>query len=420
MEETGTEQVQTFRLSEGKTPVRNFFYRWRWYTLGREQFHECINKSFSNNIYSLRQINIVAIICGCCFAIYPILIERKILKGGIYLVTAFIALLLAVFANRKEKQMKKGKQPSKRFIYSMITVYYANIIAFGIYLSVLADPSKIAASFMSILLCSLLLFITPPVFNLCLTLSAIATFIAATVLVKPIENWMLDTVNVVFTGCISLFFGWYVPMLRLVSVSNVCRLEDERNKYYDQSTIDELTQLRNRRDFTQTFQRYLSTYRTSDDWLCIAIFDIDFFKRYNDYYGHPKGDDCLRAIGGVLNTLRDSMGLYSARVGGEEFALLWFENDLFHINTVVARLNALIRELKIPHEKSKLEPYVTISTGVFVERCGSCGDMRTLYDLADKALYFAKSCGRNCAIISSKEFEQYKITPVFDDTIPPN
>jgi diguanylate cyclase (GGDEF)-like protein len=242
-------------------------------------------------------------------------------------------------------------------------------------------------------------------------------FIAVSILVKPIENWMLDAVNVAFAGSISLFFNWQITKLRLTALLNVSRLEDERNRYYDQSTIDELTQLRNRRDFTQTFQRYLSSYRTSDDWLCIAIFDIDFFKKYNDHYGHTKGDDCLRAIGAMLNTLRDTMGLYSARVGGEEFALLWFENDLHHANTVVARLNAMVRELKIPHEKSRLEQYVTISTGVYIEPCGTSKDMRTLYDLADKALYFAKGCGRNCAIISGRDFTQYKITPVFQETI---
>jgi diguanylate cyclase (GGDEF)-like protein len=241
-------------------------------------------------------------------------------------------------------------------------------------------------------------------------------FITVSILVKPVENSMLDTVNVVFAGSISLFFNWQITKLRLTALLSVSRLEDERNRYYNQSTIDELTQLRNRRDFTQTFQRYLSSYRTSDDWLCIAILDIDFFKRYNDHYGHIKGDDCLRAIGGILNTLRDTMGIYSARVGGEEVALLWFENDLHHVNTVVARLNALIRELKIPHVKSRIQPYVSISTGVYVEPCGTSNDMRALYDLADKALYFAKGSGRNCAIISGKNFVQYKITPVFQET----
>jgi diguanylate cyclase (GGDEF)-like protein len=286
----------------------------------------------------------------------------------------------------------------------------------GIYLSVLAEPDNYAVVFMCILICALFLFIHPPLYNLCVTLIAVAFFIVSTVLVKSKQNWSVDVINVLFAGVISLFFNWQITKLRLTALLSLTKLEDERNKYYDQSTIDELTQLRNRRDFDQTFQRYLSSYRTSDDWLCIAIFDIDFFKRYNDYYGHIKGDDCLRAIGGMLNTLRETMGLYCARVGGEEFAILWFENDLSHINTVVARLNALVRELKIPHERSRLEPYVSISTGVYVEPCGTSSDTRTLYDLADKALYIAKSNGRNCAIISGRNFVQYKITPVFHET----
>jgi diguanylate cyclase (GGDEF)-like protein len=416
MEETGTDQANTFRLSEGKTPIKNMLYQWRWYTLGREQYQECIIKTFSNNIYSLRQSNIVVTVFGCLFALYPLFIEHKLLKGSIYLATAVIALVLAIFANHKAIQMKKGKQISRMLIFTLTALYYVNIVVFGIYLSALSNPGHIAASFLCILICALFLFITPPLYNFCLTLSAMVIFISVSILVKPIENWMLDAVNVAFAGSISLFFNWQITKLRLTAILSVSKLEDERNRYYDQSTIDELTQLRNRRDFTQTFQRYLSSYRTSDTWLCIAIFDIDFFKRYNDHYGHTKGDDCLRTIGAMLNSLRDTMGLYSARVGGEEFALLWFDNDLHHANMVVARLNAMVRELKIPHEKSRLEPYVTISTGVYVEPCGSSKDMRTLYDLADKALYFAKGCGRNCAIISGKNFTQYKITPVFQET----
>jgi diguanylate cyclase (GGDEF)-like protein len=188
-------------------------------------------------------------------------------------------------------------------------------------------------------------------------------------------------------------------------------LEDERNNYFDQSTIDELTQLKNRRDFQQTFKRYLVNYRTSDNWLCIAILDIDFFKYYNDHYGHPKGDDCLRAVGGVLNSLKDSHDVYSARVGGEEFALLWFEAEASHVDAIISHLQGLIKELKIPHEKSKVLPYVSISIGVFVERCGTCDDTQIMYDMADKALYNAKEGGRNCAIVFGDEIEQYKIEP---------
>ncbi|MCL2100456.1 MAG: GGDEF domain-containing protein, partial [Fibromonadales bacterium] len=90
----------------------------------------------------------------------------------------------------------------------------------------------------------------------------------------------------------SLRIGQLKHNKELVLIAN--KLEDERNHYFDKSTIDELTQLKNRRDFMDTFKRYLSNYRQSDNFLCIAIMDIDFFKKYNDHYGHLAGDECLQ------------------------------------------------------------------------------------------------------------------------------
>jgi diguanylate cyclase (GGDEF)-like protein len=158
-----------------------------------------------------------------------------------------------------------------------------------------------------------------------------------------------------------------------------------------------------------TFQRYLSNYRTSDDWICIALADIDFFKFYNDHYGHPQGDTCLRSIGAALNNLRDEVGVYVARVGGEEFAVLWFERDASHVDVVINQWTDMIKKLKIPHEKSKVSDYVTMSIGVYIARCGSTNDIQQLYDLADKALYAAKGSGRNCTVVSGDEIKQYKI-----------
>ena len=389
--------------------MRNILNSWRWYTLGREQYIEYIRKMFFHNLYFLRQANTVVIVLASCWCIFPIAVEKNLVKAAIYLTTVLISLILAILANYKLKQLKMGKEVKSLSTYVLTTIYYANIILFGIYIGVWSNPNQFAVTFMSFLICGLLLFIYPPLYNLCLTLGALVVFITASILVKPFNIWVFDLSNVVVAGCISLFFVWHITKLRLVSALNTCRLEDERNKYYNQSTVDELTGLRNRRDFMQTFQRYLFNYRSSDDWLCIAVADIDFFKHYNDQYGHPKGDECLRSIGKILNSLTESMSVYAARVGGEEFALLWFEKDIGHINTVVSRVNNLLKDLNIPHEKSEAAPYVTISTGLYVIRCGTFSDMEILYDLADKALYKAKNRGRNCAIVSGSEITQYKI-----------
>jgi len=390
--------------------MRKFLYAWRYYSLGHDQFYECIKRTYKNNLYSLSQGNFVAAILAFGFAFFPILIESDFIISIPYFITGLVALLIAILSKSKLKQVEKQKlQVNRLFVYVLTALFYINIIALGMFLDVWLHRDNFAVTIMVFIVCALSLFIFSPVFNLCLTLSSMAVFITAVVLVKSPEIYIIDICNVLFSGIIGTFFCWRITMLRLVAMQSAHKLEDERNKYLDESMIDELTQLRNRRDFMQTFQRYLCNYRSSDDWLCVAIADIDFFKKYNDFYGHPKGDDCLRAIGGAFNRLRDTMGVYVARVGGEEFALLWFEQDIAHVDTVVSRVNKLMKAMKILHEQSNISEYVTLSIGVYIEKCGSSTDAEEIYSLADKSLYSAKGNGRNCAIIRGRDISQYQI-----------
>jgi diguanylate cyclase (GGDEF)-like protein len=384
----------------------NLYNSWRYYSYGREQYNKSMSKVFNSNLQSLRDCNkIVAIFVGCCSFI-PIVFENDIRKAGIFLAVALIAFLLSAYTNYKMQVEFVNNQ----FIYTITVIFYANIVLLGVYIGVWSNPNALAASFLCILICALLMFINPPLFNLCLTLAAMFVFIVSTVAVKSYEIWVFDVIDTIIAGIISLYFNWHISRLRLGLEISTDMLEDDRNKYLDQSTTDELTQLRNRRDFMQTFQRYLSNYRSSDDWLCIAICDIDFFKNYNDHYGHPKGDECLRGVGRVLNSLRD-LRVYSARVGGEEFAMLWFEQDVTHIKEVVSSTTNGISGLKIPHEKSKVSPFISLSIGIYVVRCGSSSEASTLYSLADQTLYTAKENGRNRAIIRGSEIEEFTITP---------
>jgi len=364
-----------------------------------------MNNIFSNNLLNLRHGNAILAIFACCFAFFPIVFEQNILKAGIFLGVAFIAMIISFIAN----YLMQLLNVKKRVIYILITLFYTNLILFGTYLGVWSNRGGVASIFGVFLVCSLLLFINPPQFNLCLTLGAMVIFNLSSMIFKERTVWFYDIVNTLVAGSLSIYFSWHITKLRMGMELSASNLEEERNKYVDQSITDELTQLRNRRDFNQTFQRYLSNYRTSDDWLCIALADIDFFKFYNDHYGHPKGDDCLRGIGAALNSL-SALGVYASRVGGEEFALLWFEKDVSHVERIITQWTDTIRALKIPHEKSKVSEYVTMSIGVYVVRCGTFHDTKVLYDLADKALYTAKSSGRNCTIVCGDEVKEYKIS----------
>ena len=393
--------------------MRKILYSWRYYTLGCEQYHECMKKTCKINLYSLRQGNIIAAILASLFALFPIVLDHNPQKAAFYFLTSFLALLFAIVSVREIRRVnKQNGQINKHFIYIFTVLYYINIIMFGMFLGIWSNPDNFAVTFMIFLVCALSFFIFSPVFTFCLTICAMAAFTIAVVLVKSPEIYVSDICNLLFAGAISAFMCWRVSMLRLAAMLNANKLEGERNKYMDESTIDELTKLRNRRDFMHTFQRYLVNYRSSDDWLCIAMSDIDFFKKYNDHYGHPKGDDCLRAIGTAFNRLKETMGVYCARVGGEEFAMLWFEKDAAHVDAVVKRIHKLIKTLKIPHEKSSVSEYVTMSVGVYIEKSGMSKDPQELYKLADQSLYTAKENGRNCAIIRGRDIAQYQIKPV--------
>jgi diguanylate cyclase (GGDEF)-like protein len=386
--------------------LSKFLFSWRHYSYGVEQYKEYINKLFINNLSTLRDISKIVAILIVCFIPFPVFYEKNYINALFYLFFAVIAFVLSYITNYK----MQTTVVSNRFIYIIMTLFYINIISFGIILDFFSTQDSMASVFISFLICALLMFVNPPLFNLCLTLSAMTVFIVISFYFKKTFGAAIyDLVSTILAGIISLYFTWQITRLRFGLEISTTILEEERNQYLDQSTIDELTQLKNRRDFMHTFHRYLTNYRSFDNWLCIAICDIDFFKNYNDHYGHPMGDTCLRSVAGVLNGLMDSMGVYAARVGGEEFAMLWFEKNASHVDEVLTHVSKSIEELQIPHEKSKVSKFVTISIGVHIEHCGATSDTKVLYDLADKALYAAKGSGRNCAVVTGSEIEQYKI-----------
>jgi len=349
--------------------------------------------AFIKNIAALRWANLVFFCMALLFSVFPIITEKNYVKASFYIASAFAALLMFLFSCYKNRQLRNDKKISNGLIYSLILLYFANVMFFGLYLAVWAEPEKIAGSFIGIFICALFLFNISPVLYLSLMLAVLAFYITAIINVKIPSVWNYDIQNAFFACALGLIFGWQIIMNRMMMLSKAKKLKDE-------TTIDELTQLKNRRDFMNTFQRFITNHRQSDNFLCVALIDIDYFKNYNDHYGHPKGDECLRKIGKTLKGLNKN-GIYAARVGGEEFALLWHLEKSSEANDIGLQINQMIRDLKIPHEKSNIMPYITVSAGIHIAQCGISHDIKDLYSLADKALYSAKNNGRNRVVVSS-------------------
>jgi diguanylate cyclase (GGDEF)-like protein/PAS domain S-box-containing protein len=173
------------------------------------------------------------------------------------------------------------------------------------------------------------------------------------------------------------------------------RLAEANARLEELSIQDSLTGLANRRDFDRTFDREWNRACRSGHSLAVAIIDVDFFKLYNDHFGHPEGDACLRAVAEVIRgTLRRS-GDLAARYGGEEFALVLPDTGAAGAFEVVEGLRQAIASLERPHPASPVAPVVTVSAGFVAMRPKSGSSAAEFLGAADRALYVAKRSGRN-------------------------
>ena len=160
--------------------------------------------------------------------------------------------------------------------------------------------------------------------------------------------------------------------------------------------LDGLTGVFNRRYFDQQLTTEMTRAVRALKPLALIMLDVDFFKRFNDHYGHQAGDDCLRQVAQTLKaSLRRPADLV-ARYGGEEFACVLPETEFEQAMTMARELEADVRQKAIAHSHSDVAPVITVSLGVAGFTASASGDATALLALADAQLYLAKASGRGC------------------------
>lgn len=166
--------------------------------------------------------------------------------------------------------------------------------------------------------------------------------------------------------------------------------------------IDALTEVGNRRAFDGQIDAELNRARRENKSVALALLDIDYFKQYNDTYGHPAGDVCLKELASCLKQSFKRHSDFCFRYGGEEFAVIMYDTN----ENEACRLmyNALVRyrELEIPHKNSPISNVVTFSAGVTADNAKSVSPLE-LTKRADEALYQAKKSGRNKIVSTCSE-----------------
>ncbi|MGK7889015.1 MAG: diguanylate cyclase [Leptolyngbyaceae cyanobacterium] len=182
-------------------------------------------------------------------------------------------------------------------------------------------------------------------------------------------------------------------------------LENANLQLLQLSRTDALTQITNRGEFDRFLNQEVKRLKRSQQWLSLLLLDIDFFKQYNDFYGHPQGDQCLIQVAEALKqAVKRPMDL-AARYGGEEFVVILPETDLTGAIVIAEQIQQTIRQLTIPHDRSKVSEVVTVSIGISCIKL--CADNlaevfpKTFVKQADTALYQAKTQGRDRYVIFS-------------------
>jgi diguanylate cyclase (GGDEF)-like protein len=162
-----------------------------------------------------------------------------------------------------------------------------------------------------------------------------------------------------------------------------------------QALLDGLTGLSNRRSFDETLAREMRRAARSGQPLSLIMIDIDHFKDYNDCYGHPAGDDCLRAVAHTIRGCLRRAGEFAARYGGEEFAILLPGSDSPKAVAFGETIRLAVRGLAL-QQAHRRGGVITLSAGVATWVAGqTAGDSQTLVEVADAALYAAKAGGRD-------------------------
>ncbi|MEG4026564.1 diguanylate cyclase domain-containing protein [Microcoleus sp. S13C4] len=161
------------------------------------------------------------------------------------------------------------------------------------------------------------------------------------------------------------------------------------------ASLDELTQLANRRRFDQYLEMEWRRQVREQTPLSLILCDIDSFKSYNDTYGHPGGDECLRQVAGAIGNAVNRPADLVARYGGEEFAVILPNTAIQGAVLVAEHIQLKIAALQLPHAGSQVSPYVTLSLGVASIVPASESGAEILIAAADQALYQAKRLGRD-------------------------
>ena len=212
--------------------------------------------------------------------------------------------------------------------------------------------------------------------------------------VEEINNLIKHKENLGITVVILILLMLFITIYTI----NVSKKNKEINRlnslFKDLSSTDALTKLRNRRALDEYLAGNWALYKETHVPITFVMLDVDYFKKYNDNYGHQQGDKALQQVAAIIKDCCRSSD-FVARYGGEEFTIIMTQTDETRALNVIERIQKRIHDLNIKHEYSDVSDRITISFGISRANVGTKKDYNDYIKKADEALYISKEKGRN-------------------------
>ncbi|WP_027858361.1 diguanylate cyclase [Marinobacterium jannaschii] len=196
-------------------------------------------------------------------------------------------------------------------------------------------------------------------------------------------------------GAADYFTTHRAPAVLRARVRTLLQLKRSHDLLERAARIDGLTQVYNRREFERTLEVEWRRGQRSKRSLSLILLDIDHFKQYNDHYGHLTGDGCLRTVAQTIKSSVRRVQDMACRYGGEEFAVILPETDIYGASQLGEKIRRQIAELQIKHDGLKPGATLTISIGIACMNPADVDSPHLLIEAADQAMYQAKADGRN-------------------------
>jgi diguanylate cyclase (GGDEF)-like protein len=221
----------------------------------------------------------------------------------------------------------------------------------------------------------------------------ILSYIYTSLIIMPDDSEVVYNLTfVIITGVICAVSGYsFEKQIRITFLKNeILTIVSQR---------DGLTGIYNRATLDHKLKMKLLTAVRESQGIAFAMVDIDYFKGYNDHYGHIKGDQTIKAVARALQNCCHRPTDFSARFGGEEFSVVWCPTNPAAAETFAKNIRKEIALLNIAHEKSEVSEHLTVSGGIVYIEPTKLIKNEELFQLADEALYQAKNLGRNQFVI---------------------